>query len=211
MFESMRSILSIPAVYQLWGYVAGGSSSIQTLVNEYIRPAADSRILEIGCGPGTMVPYLPQSGYLGFDLSSDYIDDARRRFPETKFVCERVSRFSLAEYHSFDIVLAIGIIHHLDDAEAAQLFQIAHDALEPGGRLVTIDGVFTDDQSHAARWLLKKDRGEYVRSKEQYLQIASQTFSEVKPVIRQDLLRIPYTHLIMECSRAAASLAEKTA
>jgi cyclopropane fatty-acyl-phospholipid synthase-like methyltransferase len=211
MLESVRSILSIPAVYQLWGNMVGGSSSIRTLVNEYIQPNPDSRILEIGCGPGTMVPFLPQSGYLGFDLSSEYIDEARRHFPTAKFVCERVSKFSLAEDHSFDIVLAIGILHHLDNAEATQLFQIAHDALRPGGKLVTVDGVFTDDQSAAARWLLKKDRGGYVRRKEEYLALASRVFANTKPAVRQDLLRIPYTHLILQCLRPVLSVAGKTA
>jgi SAM-dependent methyltransferase len=211
MLESIRSVLSIPAVYQLWGNIVGGSTSIQTLVDEYIRPAPDSRILEIGCGPGTMVPFLPQTAYLGFDLSPEYIDDARRRFPAARFVCERVSRFSVGQCQSFDLVLAIGIVHHLDDAEAVHLFRIAHDALKPGGRLVTVDGVFTDNQSATARWLLKRDRGEHVRSKEQYLKIASQIFAEIRPVVRQDLLRIPYTHLILQCVRPAASIAGKTA
>ena len=85
--------------------------------------------------------YLPPSDYLGFDLSPKYIELAKRRFPKAHFVCERVSQFSLAKEQSFDLVLALGIVHHLEDAEALQLFQIAYDALKPGGKLVTIDGV----------------------------------------------------------------------
>jgi len=211
MLQPIRSFLSIPVVYQLWGNAVGGSTSLKTLVDEYIQPKQDDKILEIGCAPGTIVPYLPQSGYLGFDLSAEYIAQARTRFPNTHFVCERVSKFSLTNPHSFDVVLAIGIVHHLDDAEALQLFQIAHHALKPGGRLVTIDGVFTADQSPAARWLLKRDRGEHVRSEKEYLQIASQVFGDVMPTVRHDLLRIPYSHLILQCYRPSASMAEKTA
>ncbi len=84
------------------------------------------RILEIGCGPGNIARYLTQYEYVGFDLNAKYIEVAKRRFPEAKFVCERVSQFSLSEQQSFDVVLAIGILHHLDDNEASQLFQIAH-------------------------------------------------------------------------------------
>ncbi len=211
MLQSIRSVLAFPAVYKLWGHLVGGSTSARALVNEYIRPEADARILEIGCGPGTIVPYLPQSGYLGFDLSAEYIEEARRRFPQAKFICERVSKFSLAQQHGFDLVIAIGIIHHLDDAEAKQLFEIAREALKPGGRLVTVDGVFTSDQSPVARWFLARDRGEYVRSEQEYVRIASQVFGSVEPAVRHDLLRIPYTHLILNCVRSAASLAEKTA
>lgn len=55
--------------------------------------------------------------YLGFDLSSRYIELAKKRFPQAEFVCERVSQFSLAKQHSFEVVLALGIVHHLEDEE----------------------------------------------------------------------------------------------
>ncbi len=201
MIQSIRSVLAIPAVYQLWWTMVGGPAVAKVLVNDYVRPIAGARILEIGCGPGTIVSYLPPSDYLGFDLSPEYIEMAKRRFPNAHFVCERVSQFSLAKEQSFDVVLALGIVHHLEDAEARKLFQIAHDALKPGGKLVTFDGVWTDDQSPAARWLLARDRGGYVRSEREYVGIASQVFSEIMPSVRHDLLRIPYTHLILECVR----------
>jgi SAM-dependent methyltransferase len=201
MIQSPRSVLAIPAAYQFWSSVVGGAAYAKVLVNEYIQPRAGSRILEIGCGPGTIVRYLPPSEYSGFDLSPEYIELAKRRFPKAHFVCERVSRFSLAKEQSFDFVLALGITHHLDDAEARQLFQIAHDALKPGGKLVTSDGVWTDGQSPVARWLLARDRGEHIRREREYVEIASKVFSNIRASVRHDLLRIPYTHLILECIR----------
>jgi SAM-dependent methyltransferase len=201
MIQSIRSVLAIPAAYQLWWNVVGGHNQAKVLVDEYVQPRVGTRILEIGCGPGIIVRYLPQTEYLGFDLSRKYIELAKRRFPNAHFICERVSQFSLAKEQNFDVVLALGVVHHLDDAEARQLFQIAYDALRPGGKLVTLDGVYADGQSPTARWLLAKDRGEYVRSERKYLGIASQAFSDIRPSVRHDLLRIPYTHLILECIR----------
>ncbi len=201
MTQHLRRVLAIPAAYQLWWNLVGGPALAKVLINEYVRPTAGKRILEIGCGPGTIVGYLPPSDYLGFDLSPKYIELARKRFPKANFVCERVSQFSLAKEESFDLVLAFGIVHHLGDAEARQLFQIAYDALKPGGKLVTIDGVWADGQSRAARLLLARDRGEHIRSEREYVGIASQVFSNIRPSVRHDLLRIPYTHLILECIR----------
>lgn len=201
MIRSIRSVLAVPAAYQLWWNLVGGPAWARVLVAEYAQPTAGARILEIGCGPGTIVGYLPRAEYLGFDLSPEYIEQAKKRFPSAQFVCERVSQFSLAKEESFDLVLALGIVHHLDDIETRQLFQIAYGALKPGGKLVTCDGVLADGQSPAARWLLARDRGEYVRREREYLGIASQVFNNVKPSVRHDLLRIPYTHLILECVR----------
>ena len=201
MIQYLRSILAIPSAYQLWWNIVGGPAEARVLVNEYVQPRVGARILEIGCGPGTIVSYLPPSDYLGFDLSPAYVEMARRRYPKARFVCERVSEFSLAKEQSFDVVLAVGIVHHLEDAEARQLFQIAHEALKLGGKLVTMDGVWIEGQSPAARWLLARDRGEYVRSEREYMRIASQVFSNIRPSVRHDLLSIPYTHLILECIR----------
>jgi SAM-dependent methyltransferase len=199
MIETIRSVLALPQAYQLFFNVIGAPERSRILVRDYIRPRPGDRILEIGCGPGTIVPYLPETEYVGFDLSEEYIEQARKKYPRAQFVCERVSQYTLPQRQYFDIVLALGIVHHLDDSEALQLFAIAHEALKPGGKLVTLDGVWTDDQSRSARYLLARDRGQFVRSQEQYIKLASKVFSRVTPSIRHDLLRIPYTHLIMEC------------
>jgi SAM-dependent methyltransferase len=201
MLQSIRSVLAFPAAYNLWWNVVGGPGSAKVLVREYLQPKVGARILEIGCGPGVIVNYLPKVEYLGFDLSAKYIEMAKKRFPQAQFVCERVSKFSLARRGSFDAVLAIGIVHHLDDEEAAQLFQIAHDALELGGKLITYDGVWMPGQSSAARWFLARDRGQHIRNEAEYVSIASRVFANVKATVRHDLIRIPYSHLILECIR----------
>jgi SAM-dependent methyltransferase len=126
---------------------------------------------------------------------------ARRRFPHATFICDRISEYTLPQRSYFDVVLALGVIHHLDDVEALQLFDIAYQALKPGGKLVTCDGVHAKGQSSSARYLIRRDRGNYVRDEEGYLRIASRVFRNIKSTIRSDLLRIPYTHLIMECIR----------
>ena len=174
-------------------------------MREYVPREPGNRILEIGCGPGTFLPYLhlrDSDNYLGFDINEKYIQRAKTRFPQAQFVCARVSRYALAERGSFDTVLAMGIVHHLDDREAEQLFHIAHDALKPGGKLVTVDGVRTTDQSAIARWLLARDRGEFVRNEDGYVSLASQAFPTVHATVRSDLIRIPYSHLILECIRS---------
>jgi SAM-dependent methyltransferase len=201
MIERIRSLLARPQAYQLFFNIVGGPERSRILVRDYIRPKAGDRILEIGCGPGTIVPYLPRTEYVGFDVSQEYIRQARARFPNAAFVCERVSALTLPNRGYYDIVLALAILHHLDDAEAEQLFRIAYDALRPGGRLVTLDGVWTDGQSRAARYVQQRDRGQFIRSEEGYVALAAQVFPSVRASIHYKLLRIPYTHIVLECVR----------
>jgi SAM-dependent methyltransferase len=159
------------------------------------------RVLDIGCGPGDMLNYLPAVHYVGFDASEAYIARARQRFGRRgQFYCGLVNSGSISELHTFDIVLAHGVLHHLGDAEASALFALARAALRPGGWLVTFDGCYAPNQSRLARWFVSRDRGRYVREVEEYRRLANSAFDRVHVTVRHDLLRIPYTHIIMECA-----------
>ena len=201
MIETFRPILNLPWAYQMWGSVVGSDGYRKTLAKEHIRARTSDRILDVGCGPGSMVSYLPRSEYVGFDANPDYIQQARQRFPEAHFTCDRVNEYNLPQSEYFDIVIALGILHHLDDQEAVQLFRMARRTLKPQGRLITLDGVWVAGQSRFAKFLLSRDRGRFVRRAEQYVALASTSFSTVNSTVRHDMLRIPYSHLILECSR----------
>jgi SAM-dependent methyltransferase len=204
--QDLRSVLSVPSIYSLFGVLIGGIRCRRTFVDDHIRPIAGDRVLDIGCGPADIISYLPQVEYVGFDASQEYINAARKKFGDRgKFYCEQVSTevsnkpFYFDSY--FDTVLAIGILHHLNDDEALQLCQLARTALKPGGRLVTFDGCYVKNQSPCAKYLLAKDRGQFVRNQKGYVNIISQVFSNFVVHIHHDLLRIPYTHIILECTK----------
>jgi SAM-dependent methyltransferase len=195
-----QGLLALPAVYRTFQLVISGASAYEQLVAEYVRPQIGDRILDIGCGPADLLAYLGSVEYVGFDENSDYIKFARARFGEQgQFYCNRVSAESLQEQPTFDIVLGMAILHHLDDAEALQLFQLARSALRPGGRFVSLDACYVDGQSPIARWLISMDRGQYVRTEAEYVRLAKTAFSSIESSIRHDRMRVPYTHIILEC------------
>jgi SAM-dependent methyltransferase len=182
--------------------MVGGRHAWRTYLAEYVKSSPGDKILDIGCGPADVLNHLPAVNYTGLDISPEYIEAAKQRHGSRgRFCCGDVGLATIeGEHGTFDLVLAIGVIHHLDDAQAAKLFDLARLALRPNGRLVTYDGCYVPQQSRLARWWLAKDRGKFVRAREDYLRLASARFSKVEPHLRHDLLRIPYTHLIMRCS-----------
>src|SRR5262249_10953245 len=99
----------------------------------------------------------------------------------------------------FDVILAAGFLHHLDDVTAMEFIRFSASRLSPAGRLITIDGAYRDGQNPIARFVLSLDRGRYVRRGRAVGDLLATHFRSVKLHVREDLLRIPYTHLITEC------------
>ncbi len=198
---TLRSVLGIPGAYNLFRYLIGGIQLNNRFVDLYMRPFSGARILDIGCGTGAILTQLSNVDYVGFDTNHDYIAAATHKHgARGTFFCQSVTRATLGEFPAFDIVIAIGLMHHLNDTDAASLCELARSALTENGRFLTLDGCYVDGQSSVARYLLSKDRGEHVRTKTEYEKIVRNGFPVVETYIHHDLLRIPYTHIIMECS-----------
>jgi len=71
--------------------------------------------------------------------------------------------------------------------------------------MINNDGCYREGQSAATRYLLSRDRGHFIRTQERCLELAQTWFREVNAHLREDVLRIPYTTLFLECARSAAS------
>lgn len=198
----VKALLSLPCFYDVFQFMARGTAYQARLARTYIRARPGDRVLDLGCGTGAMLACLPQVEYVGMDMSPAYIDACHRRHGgRGHFHCAMLTADTVERFGACDVVLAIGVVHHLDDTTAAELFLTARKILRPGGRLVTLDGVFTAEQSWLRRALLEADRGRYVRSEAAYRALASTAFDDVQATVVEDLFRIPYSNLIMECQR----------
>lgn len=198
----LRSALEFDFVYRTFQSMIGSSARAR-LVETYVRPQQGDRILDIGCGPADVLNHLDQVEYVGVDVHPNYIRAASRRYgSKGEFHCLPVGE-SLTQFGKFDLVLAIGLLHHLDDSEATTLLEVASRAIKPEGRLITLDGCFLQQQNWIARTLLNCDRGRFVRQYSEYLALAKTSFLEVRCSTRHDLMRLPYSHLIMECQQQA--------
>jgi len=196
-----RAPLSSAKFYSAFANKVISKNIHQRIAQEFMIVVPGQRVLDIGCGPADILDFLPDIDYVGFDKSENYIRNAKQKHGERgQFNCQILSSEMASGLEKFDHVFALGLLHHLTDAEAAVLIDTAQNALKADGKFFTFDGAYTDNQSLVARWLLNKDRGNYVRTPEAYTALASAKFSSVEKVVRTDLLRIPYTHCIMTCS-----------
>jgi cyclopropane fatty-acyl-phospholipid synthase-like methyltransferase len=189
----------------------GSTRARQLYVNEYVRVAPGMRVLDLGCGPGDILTAMPDVEYVGVDIHEPYVRAARRRFPRATFVLSSVEDLPVARYTGFDRVLGTGVLHHLNNASAQHLLEVAARALSPGGAFVALDPCWDRGQSMISKALVSRDRGLFVRSAEQYVALARQVFPSVNARVLHDLLRIPYTLCVLRASDQAGCEAEMLA
>lgn len=208
-----RRVLSYSWAYRKWRELVTTGDSYKRFAREFLRITPGQRVLDIGCGPADILDVLPDGiDYHGFDFEPKYIETARARYGKRgTFAVRAVTPDAVDDIGTFDVIMALGVLHHLTDEEVETLFAGAARILKPGGRLVTHDGVYVDDQSATVKVLLWLDRGRYVRRLNGYTDLAKRHFKTVKTHILHDLIALPYTHLVMELSDPHAAEPAKKA
>lgn len=200
--SGIRAILSHPSAYQFFQILVGANKLWRACAEEYIGKTQNCRMLDIGCGTGNLLAALPENiEYTGIDLNQDYIIAAQKRFGSRgTFINDSFQNLVTSPTFQFDIITVTGVLHHLDDKDALQLFDYAKLSLHEGGRMITIDPCWVENQSSIAKFIIRNDRGRNVRSPNAYARIAQQVFINTKVTVRHDILNIPFTHCILECS-----------
>lgn len=198
--SGIRAVLSQPVVYSAFQRFMGAHKDRELYVNSFLCPSAGMRVLDIGCGPADVLSHLPDVEYYGFDISERYIEQARRRFAgrQVHFACKFMRPEDLASLPRFDRIIAIGLLHHLDDETAVDVMRMVSTRLAPGGRMVTLDPCLSEDQNIVSRWLVKNDRGQNVRTRAGYEAVARDAFDHVRATVRHKTW-IPYTHCHVVC------------
>ncbi|MGH9372169.1 MAG: class I SAM-dependent methyltransferase [Vicinamibacterales bacterium] len=193
-------------MYNLAQRLAGKPNLYPVFVREHLRPVPGARILDIGCGTGELLKYLPAVSYLGVDINDDYIASARGQYPGRGEFVHADLRHVALRGDPFDVVVAVGVVHHLDDEAAAALVALARRALAAGGRFVLLEPCRLAGQPLIAKVVIAMDRGEHVRDRAGYEHLLRLHFGDVSGATRADLLLVASTHVVFEC-RAGATAA----
>lgn len=196
--SGVRSVLSLAPVYRLAQRLIGADRFRRVLADDILRVKDSDRILDLGCGTADILDHLPVVDYIGFDPSQRYVDAAARRFGTRATFVTDLSEVADADGRT--LVMAIGVFHHMDDHTVRASLSTARGVLDSGGRFVSIDPTFTAQQHRVARWLISRDRGRHVRTPDELLALMVDDFPTATIEVRRDLLRTPYTHVIVQAA-----------
>ncbi|MCW8932679.1 MAG: class I SAM-dependent methyltransferase [Gammaproteobacteria bacterium] len=200
--SGIKSILSYPLFYNLFQNIIGAEDARRKFVSTYCQLETQQRWLDVGCGTAELLKHLPKDiQYVGFDTSAQYIQHAEVNYEEhnAKFYTELLTDKLLTELGLFERAIATGLLHHLDDIEVIYLFNTIKSALSEDGLFITFDPCYISDQSFISKFLIDRDRGQNVRKIEEYYELALKVFEKVELIHRNNMLRIPYDHVILIC------------
>jgi SAM-dependent methyltransferase len=210
--SGIRRVLSLPAAYDALQVLLGSVRGRERLYREYIAPQLGDVVVDVGCGTAAMLDLIPSHvRYFGFDLSPEYIAAAQARYGERgEFYCADITSIAADAVPASTTTLAIGLLHHLDDDGCRHLLRAIRDRLAPGGRLITLDGTFVPNQGWMSRTLVGADRGRNIRTPEAYAALVPDGMRVATHVLH-DLLRVPYEHCILVCTKDAGTRTEAEA
>lgn len=178
----VHRILNRPWCYSLVLGMSGAGEGRREFFNTHAEIPPGSRVLEIGCGHGKNIEYMPEGvEYTGCDYNPGYIHYAQQRYgSHGRFLC--VSTEDLARQHigEFDIALVVSVLHHLNDAQVRALATGALAALRPGGILLVWEPCWMPSQQWLDRLMLSLDRGRFVRTADEYSRLLEQTFGKIE-------------------------------
>jgi ubiquinone/menaquinone biosynthesis C-methylase UbiE len=191
-------LIGVPAIYKGLMFALGADRAITRYVSEILQPEPGMKMLDVGCGPANVLAYLPSLDYTGIDLNEKHIAFARERFgARGRFLIGNAAEDLKQEEDTFDLINVSALLHHLSDGQATSLFESLKRLLKSNGKITTIDNVWLPGQRTTAKFIIRMDSGQNVRSPEGYVGLLSGLGMDVETRIFHDLLRIPYDHFVM--------------
>ena len=98
------------------------------------------KVLDVGCGNGRLIPEFKgkKINYLGIDFSTVLLDQAKKRFPNRKFLLRDIAKANdWVRLGKFEAIFNIGVMHHIPDRESQHLIlSQMYEHLEENGFIV---------------------------------------------------------------------------
>jgi SAM-dependent methyltransferase len=118
---------------------------VQGLVGA-LGPVAGKRVLELGCGHGTLSVFMAKQGasVTGVDIGPRLVEAAAKlaELNGVDAVFARVDIKSLPfAAESFDVVVALAVLHHLPERDLASTLAETHRVLRAGGTAILVEPV----------------------------------------------------------------------
>lgn len=121
-------------------FIEAKALALVDAVERHCGAPAGLDFLDVGCGVGAMQRYVAPIARrsVGIDTSSESIDAAVARHPDTEFILYSGESIPFQDA-SFDVVMVVNVIHHVEPLERAAFASELMRVTKPSGLVVVFE------------------------------------------------------------------------
>ena len=165
-------IFDLPLLFNTIRYIlVGGKSRLNKEIFDAIKPKEDEKILDIGCGTCEFSELI-NSKYIGIDLNKSFLKKAKKKFPDRILMEIDAKNINFGK-KSFDKILMMNFLHHFSDEDCKIILNEAKMVLK--NKIVIEDNIIPT-KGFINKLLVKLDRGDYIRTKDQEIDLVKEFF-----------------------------------
>jgi len=203
----MEKVMDMPLVYQAFQNLVYTKKSYET-IDELLNFVNCNAVLDFGCGTGVYSEKFTNSLYIGIDPLESCITRARTKYGESqtrKFIVgDEAKLFDFTDAR-FDLIIAMGVLHHMEDRKASIFLEEAIRLLNMNGKLVCLEPLYFEGQSRSARFMVSQDRGKFARNEAGYKGLFPGGIEGIAMERKLGLLRIPYDQVAIKYTSTKAA------
>lgn len=148
------------------------------MIKEVFDTSGDTKNLDIGCGTGEFAPLFKNADYHGIDIFPPYIAYAKKKNSGNFYLMEATDLSFKDE--TFDHILFMAILHHLQTDEVMKALVEAKRALRPRGRVLIMEGAKIEKYNGAViKFFQTLDKGNFIRPSNEYKDMALTFFNVI--------------------------------
>jgi len=190
-----HKILSNRYAYSTYQFCVGGTSYRNRVLKAILEEHHPRGLTDLGCGPGPTLKVLPkETGFTGVDLSAEYLTLARKKRKNANLILENVINpkwLKKVPPEDFDLVLSMGLFHHLSDVEMLRMEVDIFSRLPAGTLIKSVDPTLLGNSTPIAQWFAKNDRGKFVRTPEKLASFFEAVKYDVKVEVQRNQFNVP--------------------
>lgn len=150
---------------------------VRKLIKKYKNGA--KRVLDLGSGNGYLCEFFNPSSYVGVEIGPGLVREAKEKYPKYHFQTGDITNLNLKK--KFDLVLVIGVIHHLSNQDFGKALKTISKHLSLKGRALIVEAIPPISKFNIIGKLIRSlDRGEYVRPISDYKTRMKKNFKIIK-------------------------------